>query len=100
MKGFGAFGSEEPHLEAQEIGLPIGTGHFDKLVDVAHCGNVLGYERLQLGIQLDGVRFVPPDVLEQVPDLLGYLPRRVQKASGVTRSARQSEIGRHSCFGF
>lgn len=58
-----------PHLQPQIIRLPVGARHFDELVDVADGWNVVRNERLELPVQLDVVRFVPSDVLEQVPDL-------------------------------
>jgi len=52
------------------IRLPIGACKFKEEFWFADGENVVGEKRFELGFELDGLRFVAPDVLEELLDLL------------------------------
>ena len=57
----------------QVVRLIVRTRDLDERVDVSNGRDVIGDERLEFCFQVNGVRLVLCDELEQVPDVLGYI---------------------------
>lgn len=74
----------------------LGGPHLDHRVNLAHSGQVVRNEALELGAQLHVLRLVPRDVLEQVLHLLGHgqvleLGRVVGTGGGAGPGRRRGE---------
>mmetsp|Transcript_12849 Transcript_12849/g.32026 ORF Transcript_12849/g.32026 Transcript_12849/m.32026 type:complete len:419 (+) Transcript_12849:233-1489(+) len=60
-------------VQAEVVRLAVGPRHLDEGVDVADRGDVVGDEGAHLRLELDVVRLVAGDVLEELLDLAAHL---------------------------